>query len=174
MVVAGGGPTGMMLAGELALAGVDVVVVERRVDQHTVAQLLAMDEARRTIAAMITALDIRYDLGDGHPLVGHRMPDLDLQTTAGPTRVYELLHDARPVLLDRTGAGGFDVAPWGGRIRLVDARHDGAWELPVVGEVPIPEAVAIRPDGHVCWAGSLTDPELPRSLAYWFGAPAPT
>lgn len=141
--------------------------------RDTMAQVLAMDEPRRAIAGMISALDVRYDLGEGHALVGHRMPDLDLQAAEGPTNVFALLHDARPVLLDLTGAG-FDVAPWDDRIRLVDARHEGVWELPVVGEVPAPEAVAIRPDGHVSWAGALTDPELPRSLATWFGVPVPT
>ena len=59
-----------------------------------------MDEPRRRIAGMISGLDIHYDLGEGHPLLGRRMPDLDLHTADGPTRVFTLLHDARPVLLD--------------------------------------------------------------------------
>ena len=101
------------------------------------------------------------------------MPDLDLHTADGPTRVFTLLHDARPVLLDLGGPGGFDISPWANRVRLVDATHDGVWELPVLGEVAAPPAVLIRPDGHVAWAGDLTDPELPRALATWFGAAAP-
>ena len=122
-----------------------------------------MDEPRRRIAAMISGLDVHYDLGEGHPLLGRRMPDLDLHTADGPTRVFALLHDARPVLLDLGEPGGFDLSPWADRVRLVDAEHDGAWELPVLGEVPAPPAVLIRPDGHVAWAGDLTDPELPRA-----------
>jgi 2-polyprenyl-6-methoxyphenol hydroxylase-like FAD-dependent oxidoreductase len=138
--------------------------------RDTMAELLAMDEPRRHIAAMISGLDIHYDLGDGHPLLGRRMPDLDLHVTDGPTRVYALLHDARPVLLNLGEPGGFDVAPWGHRVRLVDAKHAGVWELPVLGEVDAPPAVVIRPDGHVAWVGDLTDPELPRALTAWFGA----
>jgi 3-(3-hydroxy-phenyl)propionate hydroxylase len=135
--------------------------------------LLSMDEPRRRIAGMLSALDIHYDLGEGDPLLGRRMPDLDLQTADGPTRVFTLLHGARPVLLNLGAPGGFDLAPWADRVRLVDARYDGAWELPVLGEVDAPPAVLIRPDGHVAWAGDLTDPELPRALATWFGAATP-
>jgi len=134
------------------------------------AELLSMDEPRRHIAAMIAGLDIHYDLGDGHPLLGRRMPDLDLQTTDGPARVFTLLHDARPVLLNFAEPGGFDITPWADRVRFVDARYDGGWELPVLGAVAAPAAVLIRPDGHVTWAGDLTDPALPRALATWFGA----
>jgi hypothetical protein len=138
--------------------------------RDTMAELLGMDEPRRHVAAMISGLDIHYDLGEGHPLLGRRMPDLDLHTTDGPTRVFALLHDARPVLLNLGDPGGFDISPWGDRVRLVDAKHAGGWELPVVGEVDAPPAVVIRPDGHVAWVGDLTDPELPRALATWFGA----
>jgi hypothetical protein len=132
-----------------------------------------MDEPRRRIAAMLSGLDIHYDLGDGHPLFGRRMPDLDLRTADGPTRVSALLHDARPVLLNLGEPGGFDISPWANRVRLVDAKHDGVWELPVLGEIAAPPAVVIRPDGHVAWAGDLTDPELPQALATWFGAATP-
>jgi len=137
-------------------------------------ELLGMDEPRRRIAAMLIGLDIHYDLGEGHPLLGRRMPDLDLDTADGPTRVFTLLHDARPVLLNLGEPGGFDVSRWANRVRLVDARHDGVWELPVLGEVAAPPAVLIRPDGHVAWAGDLTDPELRQALATWFGAVTPT
>jgi hypothetical protein len=138
--------------------------------RDTMLELLAMDEPRKRIAAMISGLDIHYDLGEGHPLLGRRIPDLDLHTTDGPTRVFTLLHDARPVLLNLGEPGGVDISPWANRVRLVDARHDGVWELPVLGEVAAPPAVLIRPDGHVAWAGDLDDPELPRALATWFGA----
>jgi 3-(3-hydroxy-phenyl)propionate hydroxylase len=138
----------------------------------TMAELLAMDGPRKYVAAMMSGLDVHYDLGEGHPLLGRRMPDLDLQTPDGPTRVFNLLHGARPVLLDLGGAGGFDIAPWADRVRLVEATHDGVWELPVIGEVSAPAAVLIRPDGHVAWTGDLADPQLPRALSTWFGAAA--
>jgi hypothetical protein len=141
--------------------------------RETMLELLGMDEPRKRIVGMISGLDIHYDLGDGHPLLGRRMPDLDLHTADGPTRVYTLLHEARPVLLNLGEPGGFDISPWADRVRLVDARHDGVWELPVLGEVAAPPAVLVRPDGHVAWVGALTDPELPRTLATWFGAATP-
>jgi len=139
---------------------------------ETVTELLGMDEPRRRVAGMLSGLDIRYDLGEGHPLVGWRMPDLDLQTAEGPTRVASLLHDARPVLLDLTGIGELDLSPWADRVRSVAATCDGTWELPGLGEVPPPPAVLIRPDGHVAWAGGLTDPGLSDALETWFGRPA--
>jgi len=155
---------------QVALARTD----ERsRALRDTVIELLGMDEPRKRIAGMISGLDIHYDLGEGHPLLGRRMPNLDLQTADGPTLVYALLHEARPVLLDLSGGGGFDISPWANRVRLVEGRHHGVWELPVLGEVAEPPAVLIRPDGHVAWAGDLTDPELPRALATWFGAAIP-
>ena len=141
--------------------------------RDTMAELLSMDEPRRHIAGMLSGLDIHYDLGAGHPLLGRRMPDLDLDTADGPTRVFTLLHDARGVLLNFAEPGGFDIAPWSPRVRSVDARHDGGWELPVLGEVAAPPAVLIRPDGHVAWAGDLTDPQLPDALATWFGGAGP-
>jgi 3-(3-hydroxy-phenyl)propionate hydroxylase len=137
------------------------------------AELLGTDEPRKRIAAMFSGLDVHYDLGEGHPLLGRRMPDLDVHTADGPTRVFALLHDARPVLLNLAEAGGFDITPWANRVRLVDAKHVGVWELPVLGEVAAPPAVLIRPDGHVAWAGELPDPELPRALATWFGGGHP-
>jgi 3-(3-hydroxy-phenyl)propionate hydroxylase len=121
---------------------------------------------------MLSGLDIRYDLGEAHPLLGRRMPDLDLQTADGPTRVYALLHEARPVLLGLGEPGGFDITPWAERVRVVDAGFDGVLELPVLGDVPLPAAVLVRPDGHVAWTGALTDPDLPRALSTWFGAAA--
>ncbi|HEV2068552.1 MAG TPA: FAD-dependent monooxygenase, partial [Acidimicrobiales bacterium] len=137
--------------------------------RDTMTGLLGMDEPRRHIAAMLSGLDIRYDLGEGHRLLGRRMPDLDVHTADGPTRVFTLLHDARAVLLNLGEPGGFDASPWTRRVRLVDARHDGVWELPVLGEIAAPPAVLIRPDGHVAWVGDLTDAALPRALAIWFG-----
>jgi hypothetical protein len=155
---------------QVALARID----ERsKALRDTMMEQLSMDEPRRHIAGMISGLDIHYDLGEGHPLLGRRMPDLDLRTADGATRVFALLHDARPVLLNLDEPGGFDISPWANRVRVVDARHDGVWELPVLGEVAAPPAVLIRPDGHVAWAGNLTDAELPQALATWFGAATP-
>jgi 2-polyprenyl-6-methoxyphenol hydroxylase-like FAD-dependent oxidoreductase len=141
--------------------------------RDTVLELLSMDEPRKRIAGMISGLDIHYDLGEGHPLLGRRMPDVDLYTAEGPARVYTLLHDARALFLNLGDPGGFDVSPWADRVRLVEARQDGVWELPVLGEVAALPAVLVRPDGHVAWAGDLTDPGLPRALTFWFGAAAP-
>ncbi len=139
----------------------------------TVLDMLSMDEPRKRIAGMISGLDIHYDLGEGNPLLGRRMPDLDLHAADGPTRVFALLREARPVLLNLDAPGGFDITPWGDRVELVDAEHDGVWELPILGEVDAPSAVLIRPDGHVAWVGDLTDPALPPALETWFGAANP-
>ncbi len=136
--------------------------------REIMAELLGMDEPRKRIAGMLSALDVHYDLGEGHPLLGRRMPDLDLQTADGPTRAFTLLHEARPVLLNLSKPTDFDTSPWA-HVRLANATYDGKWELPVIGEVAAPPAVLIRPDGHVAWTGDLTDPELPRVLATWFG-----
>jgi len=136
-----------------------------------VSELLGMDEPRKRFGAMMSGLDIHYDIGEGHPLLGRRMPDLDLVTAGGPLRVFTLLHDARPVLLNLGEPGGFDIRPWADRVRLTDARYPGPWELPVLGEVPAPAAVLIRPDGYVAWAGEQTDPGLPDALTRWFGPP---
>jgi 3-(3-hydroxy-phenyl)propionate hydroxylase len=133
------------------------------------AELLALDEPRRHVAAMLTGLDIRYGVGDGHPLLGRRMPDVDLDTADGPTRVSVLLHDARPVLLNFGRPGRVDIAPWKDRVRSIDAAYEGPWELPVLGEVPAPSAVLIRPDGHVAWVGDVPDPSLEEALSLWFG-----
>jgi 2-polyprenyl-6-methoxyphenol hydroxylase-like FAD-dependent oxidoreductase len=139
--------------------------------RDTMSELLGMDEPRRRFAAMMSGLDIHYDLGDGHPLLGRRMPDLDLVTAGGPLRVFTLLHDARPVLLDLGRRGGLDIAPWADRVQLVAAEYAGAWALPVLGTVPAPAAVLIRPDGHVAWVGDGTDAGLADALSTWFGPP---
>ena len=136
----------------------------------TVSELLTMDEPRKRFAAMISGLDIHYDLGEGHPLLGRRMPDRDLVTADGELRVFDLLHDARPVLLNLREPGGFDITPWAGRVQMVDATSEGPWELPVLGNVSAPTAVLIRPDGYVAWVGELDEPGLPDALTTWFGA----
>ena len=158
------------------MAQVALMRVDDRIEalRDTVSELLSMDEPRKRFAAMMSGLDIHYDLGEGHPLLGRRMPDLDLVTANGPLRLFTLLHDARPVLLNLGEPGGFDITPWADRVQLIDAQYGGLWELPVLGEVPAPTAVAIRPDGYVAWVGD--DPTyagLPDSLTTWFGPPAP-
>ena len=125
--------------------------------------LLAMDEPRRHTVGMLSGLDITYDFGEGHPVVGRRMPDLDLFTGDGPSRVYDFMHDGQPLLLSFTG-GAADVP-----VRVVEAQCAEVWELPVIGEVDAPSAVLVRPDGHVAWAGSPDDPALSRVIEQWFG-----
>ncbi|WP_196770940.1 FAD-dependent monooxygenase [Mycobacterium colombiense] len=142
--------------------------------RHTVSDLLAMDEPRTCFAAMMSGLDIHYDLGEGHPLVGRRMPDLDLVTPGGSLRVFDLLRDARPVLLNFGETGRIDIAPWADRVPTVDAKHVDRCVLPVLGAVSVPPAVLIRPDGHVAWAGAGTDPALRDALATWFGPASAT
>jgi 2-polyprenyl-6-methoxyphenol hydroxylase-like FAD-dependent oxidoreductase len=156
------------------MAQVALMRVDDRVDalRDSVSELLNMDEPRKRFGGMMSGLDIRYDLGEGHPLLGRRMPDLDLVSANGPVRVFTLLHDARPVLLDFDEPSGFDIAPWADRIRLVDARYTGAWELPVLGPVTAPNAVLIRPDGYVAWVGNGTQQGLHDALTTWFGQPA--
>jgi hypothetical protein len=136
-----------------------------------VSELASMDEPRTWLAGIISGLDIHYDLGEGHPLLGRRMPDLDLVSTDGPLRVFELLHDARPVLLNLGELGGLEIAPWAGRVQLIDAEYVGEWELPVLGAVTAPTAVLIRPDGYVAWVGDGTDTGLRDALSIWFGTP---
>jgi 3-(3-hydroxy-phenyl)propionate hydroxylase len=146
---------------------------DARIDalRDVIGDLLSIDDARKRVAGRLSGLDIHYDLGAGHPLLGRRMPDLDLVTADGPLRVYTLLHDARPVLLNLGEPGGFDITPWADRVQMIDATYTGRWELPVLGEVTAPTAVLIRPDGYVAWVGDLGHTELPDALTTWFGPP---
>lgn len=150
----------------------------RRPDERTkalgnyVTQFLSADDARKRLVGELSALDVHYELGDGHPLLGRRMPDLDLVTPNGPTRVYELLHQARPVLINLDERGIIDIAPWSDRIRMIDATYDGGWELPVIGTVSAPSAVLVRPDGYVAWVGESDQAGLTDALGTWFGAPS--
>jgi 2-polyprenyl-6-methoxyphenol hydroxylase-like FAD-dependent oxidoreductase len=150
----------------------------RRPDDRTralgeaVGELLSMDEPRRRFAAMMSGLDVHYDLGEGHPLLGRRMPDLDLATAAGPVRVYTLLHEARPVLLNIGEPGQLGITPWADRVQLVDADYGGAWKLPALGTVAPPTVVLIRPDGYVAWVGDADREGLAEALTTWFGPPA--
>ncbi len=153
-------------------------VALRRADERSgalreiVAELLAMDEPRRRVAGMMSGLDVQYDLGEGHALLGRRMPDLDLVSADGSVRVFALLHDARPVLVNLDETGTIDISSWADRVMLLDARYEGIWDLPVIGTVPAPTAVLVRPDGHVAWVGDGNDDGLAEALTTWFGPAA--
>ena len=153
--------------------------------RDTVAEFLRMDEPRKRLAAEMTGLGISYDFGEGHPLLGRRMPDLDVVTANGPMRVFSLLHKARPVLLNFDGRvdgqidghfegpfgepGGLDIGPWADRVPMVEANYVGTWEVPAIGVVTAPTAVLVRPDGHVAWVRDLSQTGLVDALSRWFG-----
>jgi 3-(3-hydroxy-phenyl)propionate hydroxylase len=139
--------------------------------RDTVSELLSMDEPRKRFAGMMSGLDVHYDVGEGHPLLGRRMPDLDLVTPGGTVRMFTLLHDAHPVLLNLGEPWGFDVSPWAPRVVAIDAGYGGDWELPVLGHVAAPSAALIRPDGYVAWVGDGTETGLREALTTWFGSP---
>ena len=140
--------------------------------REMISELMQTDGLRKQYFAMMSGLDVHYDFGQGHPLLGRRMPDLDLITEQRPLRVFELLHDGRPVLLNFGEPGGIDVAQWGSRVKLIDAKYEGIWELPALGVVSAPTSVLIRPDGYVAWVGDLTRQGLAAALTTWFGPAA--
>ncbi|HEX2112315.1 MAG TPA: FAD-dependent monooxygenase [Gaiellaceae bacterium] len=146
---------------------------DARIDalRDILSELLTMEEPRKRLAGMMSGLDVHYDVGEGHPLLGRRMPDLDLVISGGPLRVFTLLHDARPLLLNLGEPGGLDITPWADRVQLIDAEYGGEWELPVLGTVTGPAAVLVRPDGYVAWVADLNDLRLPDALTTWFGPP---
>ncbi|MGZ4301134.1 MAG: FAD-dependent monooxygenase [Gaiellaceae bacterium] len=153
------------------MAQIALMRVDDRIDalRDTVSELLSMDEPRKRFAAMMSGLDIHYDLGERHPLLGRRMPDLDVVTPGGTLRVFTLLHDAHPVLLNLGKPWGFDTSRWADRVSAIDAKYAGDWELPALGQVAAPAAVLIRPDGYVAWVGDGTDDGLRDALTTWFG-----
>jgi 3-(3-hydroxy-phenyl)propionate hydroxylase len=165
-------PTARALRHTMALTA--LMRPEARIEalRDTVAEIAAFDEPRKLLGGLLSGLDVRYDLGAGHPLLGRRMPDLELVGCAGRLRVFGLLHEAKPLLLDLGEPGRFDLAPWTDRVRLVEAEYAGAWELPVLGRVPAPDAVLVRPDGHVAWVGEQSEDGLPEALEAWFGPAA--
>ncbi|RKS97183.1 3-(3-hydroxy-phenyl)propionate hydroxylase [Streptomyces sp. 3211.6] len=138
--------------------------------------LMVFDDVNRVLRHMLTALDVRYPAGGDHPMEGRRVFDADLKTDEGVIGVYQLLHAARPVLLDLSGRAGLAgvAAGWAGRVDLVAARaEEELWPVPPVGEVPAPAALLIRPDGHVAWAADAgAEPDLAAlraALTTWFG-----
>jgi 3-(3-hydroxy-phenyl)propionate hydroxylase len=176
--------------GARALRNTMAQVALRRMDDRSkvlgdiVSELFGLDEPRKRLAAEMSGLGVHYDFGPGHPLLGRRMPDLDLETINGPARVFSLLHKARPVLLnlgepgggalgsDRSLALSFDITPWADRVQSIHARYGGPWELPAIGTVTTPVAVLIRPDGYVAWVGDASGAGLADALTTWFGPPA--
>jgi 3-(3-hydroxy-phenyl)propionate hydroxylase len=153
-------------------------VALQRTDDRTeplreiVLELLGMEEPRKRIAAEMSGLGIHYDLGEGHPLLGRRMPDLELVTANGALRIFTLLHKAKPVLLNLGEPSSFDITPWSDRVQRIDAAYAGPWELPALGTVTAPTAVLVRPDGYVAWVGDQTQVGLADALTTWFGPPA--
>jgi hypothetical protein len=140
--------------------------------REVVTDLMGIDEARKRYGAIMSGLEVHYDLGDGHPLLGRRMPDLELVMDDGPRRVFTLLHEAKPIFLSLDGA--IDISPWADRVRRVVAHVTGSWELPMFGGVDAPKSVLIRPDGHVAWVGDGADAGLAAALTRWFGPPKAT
>ncbi|QNA71080.1 rifampin monooxygenase [Streptomyces sp. So13.3] len=118
-------------------------------------KLMDFEEVNRYVTGLITAVDIRYDFGEGHELLGRRMRDVELKQG----RLYELMHDGRGLLLDRTGR--LSVAGWADRVDHV---------VDVSEELDVP-AVLLRPDGHVAWVGD-DQQALLGPLAEWFGTAA--
>jgi 3-(3-hydroxy-phenyl)propionate hydroxylase len=155
------------------MAQVALLRTDDRTDalREIASELLGMEGPRRWLAAEMSGLAEHYDLGEGHPLLGRRMPDLDLDTTNGSRRVFTLLHQGRPVLLNFGERKRISITPWGDRVQSVDARYEGRWELPVIGQVAAPAAVLIRPDGYVAWVEGETQRGLAEALTTWFGPP---
>jgi 2-polyprenyl-6-methoxyphenol hydroxylase-like FAD-dependent oxidoreductase len=161
-----------VLRNTMALTALERDEVRVKALRETMCELMQLDTTRRQYFSMMSGLDVHYDLGEGHPLLGRRMPDLDLNTDDGPRRVFTLLHKGRPVLLNFGERGGFDISAWANRVPVLDAKYVGTWELPVLGPVSAPTAVLIRPDGYVAWVGDATQVGLIDALTTWFGPPA--
>lgn len=134
----------------------------------TVSGLLSLDEPRRRIAGMMSGSTSPTTSETGTRWSVGGCPTPRCRPRTDPCASSRC---GRPLLLDLGGHGGLDTT-WPARVRIVEARYDGGWELPVVGEVAAPAAVLVRPDGHVAWAGDLRDPALLLALTRWFGAPA--
>jgi 2-polyprenyl-6-methoxyphenol hydroxylase-like FAD-dependent oxidoreductase len=166
-----------VLRNTLALTALEQVGERPEALRHLMSELMKTGETRRHYFAMISGLDIHYDFNDAgvaagdkaaHPLLGRRMPDLELEIGGVARRGFTLLHQARPVLLNFGEPGAVHPGSRADRVQLFDARCPGTWDLPVIGPVPAPAAVLIRPDGHVAWVGEGDDRGLTDSMARWF------
>jgi hypothetical protein len=124
-----------------------------RAVRHLLSELMDFEEVNRYLTEKLLAIAIRYDVGQGHDLLGRRLRDIEL----GRGHLYGLMHAGRGLLLDRTGR--LSVAGWSDR---VDHVVDSGDEL----DVP---AVLLRPDGHVVWVGDDQE-DLRGVLPRWFGA----
>lgn len=136
---------------QMTLLGTDPGAVALR---GLLSRLMDFDEVNAYVTGMITAVGVRYDLGEGHDLLGRRLRDLRLKDG----RLYELLHEGRGLLLDRTGR--LSVSGWADRVdHVVD---------PVAEEELDAPALLLRPDGHIAWVGDR-QPGLVDALTTWFG-----
>lgn len=136
--------------------------------RDTISDLLELDEVRHRVAAMMCGLDIHYDLGPGHVLLGRRIPDLDLHSNDGPIRLYTLLHDSRALLLNFDQPAHLNIRRWAHRVTAVNVRGDRTWTLPILGEIAAPAAVLVRPDGYIAWIGDHRAIDLDDTLNRWF------
>ncbi|MEU9035604.1 FAD-dependent monooxygenase [Streptomyces sp. NPDC048352] len=153
--------------GLLFLSGAEVQPL-----RDSLRELMAYEDVARHLAAMVTGLEITYDVGrGGHPLLGRRMPHLELAAAGGPTSSTELLHPARGVLLDLADNPRLRqrAAAWAERVDTVTARPR---EAPSEADgLHGTTALLIRPDGYVAWAAPGSHHDLPMALERWFGTP---
>ncbi|MFE3192419.1 FAD-dependent monooxygenase [Nocardia sp. NPDC059240] len=133
-------------------------------------ELMHLPAVTSHIANLLAGSDIRYNVGDNHPLSGHFFPDSEVETESGPTRIAELLHPARPLLLTFDAAADLATiaADWTDRVTVTRA----------TSPQPPAAALLIRPDGYIAWATDDFTPSdhtpLRAALHRWFGAPTPT
>lgn len=164
------------VAARVLLATMADVALQRQ-DEHTkalgvyLAELSVMEGPRQHIIGERSGLGIRLDLGEGHPLLGRRLPDLDLKTDGRDATAYQFLQQGRPVLFNFARPALSAPSTCGDRVDVVQAEAQAPWELPVVGRVEAPEAVLVRPDGYVAWVGDATGQGLETALNRWFGVP---
>ncbi|QIS21358.1 FAD-dependent monooxygenase [Nocardia terpenica] len=147
--------------------------------RSVVADILTVPEVCLRLSGVLSGLNLRYPLGDTHPLLGRRMPNLTLTTGRGTTETFGLLRRAHPVLINLGTDRLTDIAaPWAGRVDYVDARlepgYTGShWRMPVFGDVPAFDAVFVRPDGYIAWINPAAEPidanELTAALTRWLG-----
>lgn len=160
-----------VLRNTMALTAMERDDVRTGALREMICELLENDHARMQYVAMTSGLDIRYEPSEGHPLLGRRIPDIDMVVKDGTERAFTLLHKARPVLLSFGQTNGFDVTPWADRVQHVAVRYDGNWDLPGIGPVVAPPAALVRPDGYVAWVGDQSGGQLEQALTRWFGPP---